>query len=170
MTQAAKQAMAGFNAFYAEGQFKGTDVLISDINQANGTHIISGGAIDNFNKNQYAQKVLAIIQNPSTGAIIKVVSEKPAQGFELLSCLIADRVDAIEKQIILDNLDSKKLALIINNIAKAIIDLQDNGFSIQTITPDSILVNESTGNIKIVISKSTVTKIEHSNIFGGGYV
>jgi serine/threonine protein kinase len=24
--------MAGFNAFYAEGQFKGTDVLISDIN------------------------------------------------------------------------------------------------------------------------------------------
>lgn len=88
----------------------------------------------------------------------------------MLSCLIADRVDAIEKQIILDNLDSKKLALIINNIAKAIIDLQDNGFSIQTITPDSILVNESTGNIKIVISKSTVTKIEHSNIFGGGYV
>jgi serine/threonine protein kinase len=98
-------------------------VLISDINQANGTHIISGSAIDNFNKNQYAQKVLAIIQNPSTGAIIKVVSEKPAAGFELLSCLIADRVDAIEKQIILDNLDSKKLALIINNVAKAIIDL-----------------------------------------------
>jgi len=52
-----------------------------------------------------------------------VVSEKPALGFELLSCLIADRVDAIEKQIILDNLDSKKLALIINNVAKAIIDL-----------------------------------------------
>ena len=99
-----------------------------------------------------------------------MVSEKPAQGFELLSCLIADRVDAIEKQIILDNLDSKKLALIINNIAKAIIDLQDNGFSIQTITPDSILVNESTGNIKIVISKSTVTKVDHANIFGGGYV
>jgi hypothetical protein len=29
---AAKQAIAGFNAFYAEGQFKGADVLISDIN------------------------------------------------------------------------------------------------------------------------------------------
>ncbi len=53
--------MAGFNAFYAEGQFKGTDVLISDINQGNGTHIITGEAIDNFNKNQYAQKVIAII-------------------------------------------------------------------------------------------------------------
>lgn len=38
--------MAGFNAFYAEGQFKGTDVLISDINQATGTHILCGSAID----------------------------------------------------------------------------------------------------------------------------
>jgi hypothetical protein len=88
----------------------------------------------------------------------------------LLSCLIADRVDAIEKQILLDNLDSKKLALIINNLAKAILDLQDNGFSIQTLTPDSILVNLQSGTIRIVLSKSTVTKLEHTNIFGGGYV
>lgn len=58
------------------------------------------------------------------------MSEKPPQGYELLSCLIADRVDAIEKQIILDNLDSKKLSILIQNIAKAIIDLQESGFSI----------------------------------------
>jgi len=38
--------MAGFNAFYAEGQFKANDVLISDINQNSGSHIISGSAID----------------------------------------------------------------------------------------------------------------------------
>jgi len=37
--------------------------------------------------------------------------------------LIADRVDAIEKQIILDNLDAKKLALIVSNVAKAVVDL-----------------------------------------------
>lgn len=161
--------MAGFNAFYAEGQYKGADVLISDINQGSGTHIISGSAIDNFNRNSFAQKVLAIIQNPSTGTIVKVVSEKPQAGFELLSCLIADRVDAIEKQIVLDNLDVKKLALIVSNVAKAVVDLQENGFAIQTITPDSILVNESTGQIKIVISKSTVTKLDQTNLFGGGY-
>lgn len=40
-----------------------------------------------------------------------------------MSCLIAERVDAIEKQIVLDNLDPKKLAIIITNLSKAVIDL-----------------------------------------------
>ena len=33
----------------------------------------------------------------------------------------------------------------ISNIVKAVKDLEDNSFTIQTLTPDSILVHEETG-------------------------
>ena len=44
----------------------------------------------------------------------------------------------------------------ISNIAVAVKDLEDSGFSISNLTPDSVLVNDETGAVKIVISKSTI--------------
>ena len=60
----------------------------------------------------------------------------------------------------MDNIDSKKISAIISNLTKAVKDLEDSGFIIQTLTPESVLVNEDSGAVKIVISKSTIHKIE----------
>lgn len=50
----------------------------------------------------------------------------------------------------------------------AVKDLEDSGFSISTLTPDSVLVNDETGAVKIVISKSTIMRLD---TFGGsGYM
>jgi hypothetical protein len=47
-------------------------------------------------------------------------------------------------------------------------ELEDSGFSISTLTPDSVLVNEDTGAVKIVISKSTIQR--QDTLAGSGYV
>jgi len=47
-------------------------------------------------------------------------------------------------------------------------ELEDSGFSISTLTPDSVLVNEDTGAVKIVISKSTIQR--QDTLGGDGYV
>ena len=50
----------------------------------------------------------------------------------------------------------------------AVKELEDSGFSISTLTPDSVLVNEDTGAVKIVILKSTIQR--QDTLGGGGYV
>ena len=58
--------------------------------------------------------------------------------------------------------------MIITNLTIAVKELEDAGFSISTLTPDSVLVNEETGAVKIVISKSTIQR--QDTLGGSGYV
>jgi hypothetical protein len=50
----------------------------------------------------------------------------------------------------------------------AVKDLEDSGFTISTLTPDSVLVNEDSGAVKITLSQSTIQKLEH--LGGAGYM
>lgn len=56
----------------------------------------------------------------------------------------------------------------ISNMTIAVKDLEDSGFTISTLTPDSVLVNDDTGAVKIVISKSTIQR--HDTLGGAGYM
>ena len=59
----------------------------------------------------------------------------------------------------IDTIEATKVSAIIVNLAKALSELNDNGFTVQHLTADSVLINEASGQVKIVISKSTVQKI-----------
>jgi hypothetical protein len=56
----------------------------------------------------------------------------------------------------------------ISNLTITVKDLEDSGFTISTLTPDSVLVNDDTGAVKIVISKSTIQR--HDTLGGSGYM
>lgn len=56
----------------------------------------------------------------------------------------------------------------ISNMTIAVKDLEDSGFTISTLTPDSVLVNEDIKAVKIVISKSTIQR--HDTLGGAGYM
>lgn len=53
------------------------------------------------------------------------------------------------------------MAKIFLNVAKAVADLEDKGFKIQVLHPENILVQEESGIIRLLLSQSTIQKVEN---------
>jgi len=45
----------------------------------------------------------------------------------------------------IDTIEATKVSAIIVNLAKALFELNDNGFTVQHLTADSVLINEASG-------------------------
>ena len=46
------------------------------------------------------------------------------------------------------------------NLVKAVHDLISRGFEIQQLNPESVLIHEESGDVRILLSKSTIQKVE----------
>ena len=97
----------------------------------------------------------------STGSQIhQIASVQPSPGFVLLSSLIKDRGDRLRNKEPLDSIQQRKLSRMFLNTVKAVSDLVDRGFQVQSVNPESVLVHEESGDIRILLSKSTIQSVE----------
>lgn len=81
--------------------------------------------------------------------------EKPENGFVLVSQLIGERIEKFRAKETLDSLNQHKLSRLFMNLIKGLHELLTKGVEIKYIASEAVLANMETGDVKILLTKST---------------